>query len=169
MRLTKKLATLAILLAIAALRDQMFEPGQIGFDDLFIDLLREQQRDVDVDALADELADRRQAGLGRRHLDHQVVAADRLPEPPRLGDRRVGVHRQIGRDFEADISVLAFRCLIDRAERVRRVLDILDREPLVERHDIAVALRFRPPSATNRNRCCRRWPFRRSKDWRSRR
>ena len=109
MRLTKKLATLAILLAIAALRDQMFEPRQIGFDDLLIDLLREQQRDVDVDAFADELADRRQAGLRRRHLDHQVVAADRPPEPPRLGDRRLGVHRQIGRDFEADISVLALR------------------------------------------------------------
>ena len=61
MRLTKKLATLAILLGIAALRDEMLKPGQIGLDHLFIDPLREQQRDVDVDALADELANRRQA------------------------------------------------------------------------------------------------------------
>ena len=38
-RLTKKLATLATSARIAALRDQMFEAGQIGFDDLFIDLL----------------------------------------------------------------------------------------------------------------------------------
>ena len=77
MRLTKKLATLAILPGSPPSRDQVFKPGQIGFDDVFIDLLREQQRDVDVDAFADELADGRQAGFGRRHLDHQVVAADR--------------------------------------------------------------------------------------------
>ena len=32
------------------------------------------------------------------------------PKPPRLGDRRLGVHRQIGRDLEADISVLALGC-----------------------------------------------------------
>ena len=120
----------------------MFEPGQIGFDDLFVDLLGEQQRDVDVDAFADELADRRQAGLGGRHLDHQVFAADRAPEPPRLGDCRLGAHREIRRDFEADISVLALRPLVDRAQRVGRMLDVLDREPLIERHDIEVALRL---------------------------
>ena len=128
MRLTKKLATLAILPGSPPCATQIFKPREIGLDDLFIDLLREQQRDVDVDAFADELADRRQAGLCRRHLDHQVVAADRLPEPPRLGDRRLGVHRQIGRDLEADIAVPAFGCVVDRAQRVGRVPDVLDRE-----------------------------------------
>ena len=142
MRLTKKLATLATLPGSPPCATRCFEPGEIGLDDLFVDLLREQQRDVDVDALADELADRRQAGFGRRHLDHQVVAADRLPEPPRLGDRRLGVHRQIGRDFEADIAVAAFGRVVDRAQRVGRVLDVLDRQPLVERHDVAVARSF---------------------------
>ena len=120
----------------------MFEPRQIGFDDLFIDLLREQQRDVDVDALPDKLANCGQAGLRGRHLDHQIVAADRVPQPTGLDHRGVSVHRQIGRDFEADISVLALGRVVDRAERVRRVLDILDRKPLVERHDIEVAGTF---------------------------
>src|SRR5271154_5381118 len=59
---------------IAALRDEMLDPRQIGFDHLFIHTLREQQRDVDIDALTDELANRRQAVLCRRHLDHQIIA-----------------------------------------------------------------------------------------------
>ena len=61
MRLTKKLATLAIRETSPPLRGQRLEAGQIGLGDLLIDLLREQQRDVDVDALADQVADRRQA------------------------------------------------------------------------------------------------------------
>ena len=120
----------------------MLDPRQIGFDDLFIDLLREQQRDVDINALADELADRRQAGLRRRYLNHQVTATNRQQEPPRLDDCRLGAHRQIRRDFETDITISALCCFIDGAKRVRRMLDIFNRESLVERHDIAVALSF---------------------------
>jgi hypothetical protein len=48
------------------------------------------------DPFASELTDRRQTGLRRWHLDHQILAPDRLPEPPRLGDRRPGVHGEIG-------------------------------------------------------------------------
>ena len=127
---------------VAALRDPVFEAGQIGFDDLFIDMLREQQRDVDVDALANQLADRRQTRLRRRHLDHQVVPTDAAPQPPRLGDGRVGIHREIRRHFQADISVPTFRRLVDRAQRVRGILNIRDREPLIKRHHIAIARAF---------------------------
>ena len=127
---------------IAALRDQMFEAREIGFDDLFIDLLREQQRNIDVDPLADELADRRQARLGPRHFDHQVIATDRPPEPPRFDDGRLGIHRQIGRNLEADVSVPAFRCFKDRAQGVGSVLNIFDRKSLIERHDIAITVGF---------------------------
>jgi hypothetical protein len=106
------------LAGITTLGHEMLEARQIGLDNFLVDLLREQQRDIDVDSLADEAANRRQTGLCARHLDHQVVAADRLPEASRLG-----VHRQVGRHFEADISVTALHRLIDRAQRVRRTLD----------------------------------------------
>ena len=99
-------------------------------------------------------------GAGRRHLDHEVVAADRAPQPPRLGDRRLGVHRQIGRDFEADVAVRAASvCVVDRAQHVGGVLDVLDRQPLVERHDIEVARAAGCPSARNRSRRCRAIAF----------
>ena len=43
-------------------RDALFEAGEKGLDHLLVDLLREQQRDVDVDAFGEQLADRRNAG-----------------------------------------------------------------------------------------------------------
>ena len=61
---------------IAALGDVFFQAGDIGLGDLDIDLLREQQRDVDADAFADQMLDRGQAFRRRRHLDHQVLAVD---------------------------------------------------------------------------------------------
>ncbi len=130
------------LAGVAAFRHEMLKPRQIGFDDVFIDLLREQQRDVDVDAVAEELVNCRKARFCRRDLDHQVFAPNRAPEPPCLGDRRFGIHCQVGRDFQADISVLALRSIVDGAQRVRRMADVLDREVLIERHDTVVALIF---------------------------
>ena len=111
---------------------ERFEAAQIGLDHLFIDVLGEQQRDVDVDALADQRTDRRNARLGPRHLDHQVVAADRLPQPPRLGDGRRGVYGDIGRDFQADEAVATGIRVVDRAENVGGAVDVGDREPLVD-------------------------------------
>ena len=69
---------------IAALGDVFFQALQIGFRDLQIDLLREQQRDVDADAFADQLLDRGQAFRRGRHLDHQILAVNVLPEFPAL-------------------------------------------------------------------------------------
>src|SRR5476649_349688 len=127
---------------VAACQDELLNPRQISFGNLFIDFLREQQCDIDINALADELLDRRQAGLCRRYLDHQVNATNRPPEPPRLNDRCLGAHREIRRDFEADITVPAFRRIVDGAQRIRRVPDIFHREPLVYRHDVTVVLSF---------------------------
>ncbi|MEY9293305.1 hypothetical protein ABH979_006379 [Bradyrhizobium ottawaense] len=72
---------------IAAACDVFFEAGDVGFGHLEVDRLGEQQRDVDADAVADQLLDRRQALRRRRHLHHQVLAANVLPEPARLSDR----------------------------------------------------------------------------------
>ncbi len=84
-----------------------------------------------------------QPGFGAGHLDHQVAPVDLVPEPPRLLDRRVRVHRQIGRDLEADEAVAALRLLVDRVELVRSFLDVADRQILEERSRIEVARSFR--------------------------
>ena len=76
------------------------------------------------------MLDSGQAFRRRRHLDHQVFAFDVLPKPLGLGDRGFGIHRQIGRYFEADEAVLALQLVIDRAQHIRRMLDVLDGEML---------------------------------------
>lgn len=58
--------------------------------DASVRLAREEQRHVDLDARGEELADGRER-LGRpRDLD-DVLAAERLPQAPRLGRGRAGV------------------------------------------------------------------------------
>ena len=86
------------------------------------------------------MLDRGQAFRRRRHLHHQILALDVLPEPLGLGDGALGVHRQIGRDFEADKTVVAVQLVVDRTQHVGGVLDVLDRELLEQVGDRAVAL-----------------------------
>ncbi|MFK4398648.1 hypothetical protein ABIF31_005205 [Bradyrhizobium elkanii] len=124
---------------IAALADVFLQALEIGLGDLAIDLLREQQRDVDADAFADQVLDRRQALRRRRHLDHQVLAVDVFPEPFGLRDRALGVHREIGRHLEADEAVAAVAVVVDRAQHVGGALDVLDRKVLEQVGDRAVA------------------------------
>ena len=92
---------------IAAGLDVFFQSREICLGDLDIDLLREQQRDVDADAFADQMLDRGKAFRCRRHLHHQVLAADVIPEPLGLGDGALGIHREIRRDLQADKAVVA--------------------------------------------------------------
>src|SRR5260370_8710774 len=59
---------------IAASRREFFHAVDEGGGDLFIHSLREQQRHVDVDAFADQLAKRGNALGCARYLDHHVFA-----------------------------------------------------------------------------------------------
>ena len=111
---------------VAAATDVFFETGEVCLCDLQIHLLREQQRDIDADALADQMLDGRQA-LGRcRHLDHQIRALDLFPEPLGFADAGFGIHGQIRRDFKTDKTVFALQSVVDRAQHIRRVPDVLD-------------------------------------------
>ena len=76
------------------------------------------------------MLDRRQAFLRRRHLDHQILAVDVLPKPLGLGDRALGIQGEIGRHLQADETVGSLEPVIDRAQHIRRMLDVLDREML---------------------------------------
>ena len=109
-----------------------FEAAQIGVRHLLIDLLRKQQRNIDVEALADEGADRRQARRGRRYFHHQILAADRAPQPVRLGDGAFGIIGEIRRHFEADETVGAVLDVVDATQRIGGVADVGDREFLVD-------------------------------------
>ncbi len=111
---------------IAAFGGERLEAGQIGLDDLLIGLLREQQRNVDVDAVGDQVVDGRHAFGRRRHFDHQVFAIDGMPQALGFGDGALGVFGEIRRDFDADKAVGAVRCIEYRAEHIGRALDILD-------------------------------------------
>jgi len=104
---------------------------QIGVD-------AEQQGHVDVDPLADQRPDGMHPRLGPRHLDHKVGTVHRPPQAARFGDRRVGVHRQIGRNLQADEAILATQGVERRAEGLRRAPDVGDRHVLVEVDDLAI-------------------------------
>src|SRR3546814_2499495 len=65
---------------------------------------------------------------------------DRLPQPPRLDDCLLGVHCEIGGDLDAHKAVSVSCPLIDGAQHVGRVLDVLDGQPLEERLCVEIAL-----------------------------
>ena len=115
---------------VATLGGQHLKAGQIGFDNLLVDGLREQQRDIDVDAAGDQIMDRRHAFGRARHLDHQVLAADLAPQPLGFVDGALGVLGEIRRDFDADIAVGAMGGVEGRAQHVGGLLDVLDRQML---------------------------------------
>ena len=89
-----------------------FQAAQIGVGDLGVAPDREQQRDVDVDAVGDEFLDRRDAGARGRHLDHHVRPVEARGEFVRLAHGGRGVVRQVRRDFHAHVAVAA----VGRAE-----------------------------------------------------
>ncbi len=88
----------------------------------------EQQRDVDVDAIGEAFTDGRDPRGGARDLDHEVRAVDRVPEAVGLGDRGVGVPRDIRAHLDGDEAVLSRRPVVDRTEESRRRADILDHD-----------------------------------------
>ena len=139
MRLTKKLATLAMSAQVFALGGGLLETGQIGRDDVRVGLLRKQQRDIDVDCLAGELADGRKARLRGWHLDHNVRDGRRRATdgaPPRSWP---GVHRQVRRHLEAHEPVTPIGPIVEGPQDGGGMLDVLDRQPLVKRIGVVIA------------------------------
>ena len=116
-----------LALGVAAL-----EAADVGARDGLVGLDREQQRDVDVDALIDRLLDRVDA-LGRaRDLDHHVRAIDRLPVVAGRRDRAVGVARQVRSDLERDEAVTAAGLLVHRGEHITGRLHVGHGERVVD-------------------------------------
>ncbi len=110
-----------------------------SFGNLLVSFLREQQRDVYVYALADQLLNRRDPRSSSRHLDHQILAANALPEATGLFERALCVICQLRRDFETYVAVATLRCRIHLLENVGRVLDVTNRNLFVDAFRIEIA------------------------------
>ena len=96
---------------------------------------RKHQGDIDVDAIGDQLFDGGNARRRRRHFDHQIGPVDRGSQTLRFADRFLGVVGEMRRHFETDVAVVAVRRIIDRAQHVRRHLNIFDGQRFVKFFD----------------------------------
>src|SRR5688500_1414381 len=70
-----------------AVTHAVLEPTKVGLDDVRVGVEREEQRDVDVDAVGDEAAGGNRAIAGAGHLDHDVRTADHCPQATRFCQR----------------------------------------------------------------------------------
>ena len=140
-----------------ALLEAALEAADVGLGHLRVLLDAEEQGDVDVAPLVDHLLDRGRALLGARDLDHQVGAIDALPVLARLLHRAVGVEGEVGIDLEGHEAVLAAALVVDDAQHVAGVLDVADRELLVD-PAVVQALAREPRRAARRSRRSRGSP-----------
>ena len=124
---------------VLAFREPALEPRDVGLGHRLVGVVGEQQRDVDVDAFADQRADRRHAFRRAGHLHHQVRPVHPFVQAPRLGDRVLLAQREVGRDLEADVAVQSLRALEHRPQHVGHVLDVAHRQRLVDLLRVALA------------------------------
>ena len=69
----------------------------------------------------------------RGDFDHQIVASDGPPQSPGFVERGRGVVREERRDLQAHVPVTPRRLVVDGAEGIGGVSNVLDRESLVNR------------------------------------
>ena len=112
--------------------DPALDAAQVRFGDFTIARQPEQERDVDVDALADELFDSGQTFLGGRHLDEDVRSIERPPQRTRFFDGCIGVAREMRRYFEAHEAVAAVAFVVEVPQPVGRGLHVVDGQRLVD-------------------------------------
>ncbi len=124
---------------VAALARERLQPREVGLGHRLVGLEGEQQRDVDIDPVADERLDGRNPGRRGRHLDHHVDAVHRLPQTTGLVERGLGVVGEVGRDLQADVAVAAAAAVVDRAQDVGDVLDVVDGQDLVGALGVEIA------------------------------
>jgi hypothetical protein len=93
---------------------------------------REQQRDVDVEALVERLLDRGDPGVGGRDLDHHVGPVDQLPVLAGLLERALGVMGEPRARPRATRSRPCRRSRRRPGAARRSELDVLDRHPAVD-------------------------------------
>ena len=109
---------------------EILEPRDIGFRNLLVNFLCEQERYVDIDAFTDQLPNCRKTFGSAGHLDHDVLAIRCLPQSSRFIHGVLRLAGKVRGNFEADITVVKLRLLVDRAEDVGSILNVANRELL---------------------------------------
>src|SRR5215472_4672577 len=109
-----------------------FQSFNEGLSNPHVRFLREEKSHVDVDALAGQLADRRNTLRSSRNFDQDILAGYRPPQPASFGDGSLGVPRKFRRNLQAYVAVTAPRGLIDGKQEIGSVLNIADGNALVD-------------------------------------
>ena len=109
-----------------------FQSGDEHFGYLLVSRLREEQGDVDVDALFKKLPDCRDAFFGARHFDHDIGTIHHLPQTPRFIEGFLHFESQRRGYFQADVPVAMAAFVVDRAENIGGILDVAHRDFFVK-------------------------------------
>ena len=111
---------------VAATFIQPLQPGDIGIDDSTVRFEGEDQRDIDVDALADQRLDGRNALRSGGHFNHDVGTVDVGEQASRLVNRALGIVRETGTDLERCEPVGSAGPVEHGPQQVGRVADVRD-------------------------------------------
>ena len=131
----------------------LLQPVEEGVHHLAVAVEREDQRDVDADALGQACGDRRQARLGGRDLDEQVGPVDQPPQRAGLGDGRPAcsstgreyvlliILEPMGRNTAPAIAAAALQAMVGGGDPLLLVLpsDHVIRDAEAFRNAIAIA------------------------------
>src|SRR5690625_1604202 len=85
------------------------DAGLESLDDFLIALKRENQGDVDGNAISQSFANSAHGAIGRRDLDHDVVTANAAPQLTSLRDGRISVAR------DTPIYLIRYTAIFDAA------------------------------------------------------
>ena len=124
---------------LAADGGELLEPGDVRLCCGRVGVSSEEQRHIDVDALAEQRPRRVNPFGSPRHAEHEVVAADLLPHAGRLVDRALAIVREQRRDLQGGVAVSTPARVVDVAQRVGGLLHVAEGEPLGHRVRIECA------------------------------
>src|SRR5207302_1708984 len=109
-----------------------FQAVDICFCDFLISFLGEEQRNVDVDAFANKLANRGNTLGSSRDLDHDVRTGNGFPQTARFFNAAQRIAGERGRDFKTHIAVTLVGRLVNREQNVSGVLDVAHGNALID-------------------------------------
>ena len=121
--------------------DAALQRLEVGLSNLLVYFDREDERDVYVQAREQQLLNRRKTGRRARHLDHYVGPIQTGEQPLGFLDRRFGVVGQERRNFQADEPVGAVVGVVNTAQHVGGIANVLEDEFFIDMGDVTASAR----------------------------